>query len=98
MQLAQSALLRLIRAGTFLLAGLLLAFLVVLFGSRLQVNEELRLAVQAGALDNAGLCIEIGSLRGYWWSGLTLQDVKVHAGPTRDTPLLGTVPVVAVPS
>ncbi|MDB5098355.1 MAG: hypothetical protein JWM80_2776, partial [Cyanobacteria bacterium RYN_339] len=87
---------RLAHAALFMLTGLVLLLFVVLFGSRLQVNENLRVEIQRQCLENAGLAVEIGTMRGNWWSGLTLQDVKVHAGPETKSPLLGTIPLVQV--
>jgi hypothetical protein len=96
LQLESGIFQRLAHAALFMLTGIVLLLFVVLFGSRTHINEELRVAIQKDTLDNVGLALEVGAVRGTWWSGLTLQDVRVHAGPELDSPLLGKIPLVQV--
>lgn len=83
--------LRLLGLGLAVVACCLLLLAVL---SRGRVNAELRTRLEAEASKAVGLAVEVGEVRGSWWWGLTLQDVRVHAGPGLRSPLLASAPEV----
>lgn len=87
---------RVFRATLFALTGLVILAFLVLLGTRLAVNRQLKPRIEAIASDAAGLDVQIGRVRGAWWSGLTLENVVVHGGPAADSPVLARVPLVRV--
>lgn len=94
MTAAVAGLLKLGRYLVLALTALVVIACVAVFGSRLQVNEGLRTTIEQVASENAGMAIEVGQVRGTWWAGLTLHDVKVHGTPDRSSPLIASVPLI----
>ncbi len=94
MTVAINGLLKLGRYLLFVVTALVVIACVAVFGSRLQVNEGLRGTIEAVASENAGMAIEVGQVRGTWWSGLSLYDVKVHGTPDPRSEVIASVPVI----
>ena len=94
MTVAVNGLFKLGRSLLFVVTALVVIACVAVFGSRLQVNESLRGTIEAIASENAGLAIEVGQVRGTWWSGLTLHDVKVHGTPDPRSEVVIAVPLI----
>lgn len=94
MTLAVTGLLKLGRYLLFVITTLVVIACVAVFGSRLQVNEGLRGTIEAVASENAGMAIEVGQVRGTWWSGITLHDVKVHGTPDPRSEVIASVPLI----
>ena len=94
MTLAVTGLLKLARFLFLAVTALVVIASVVVFGSRLQVNEGLRTTIEAVASENAGMAITVGQVRGTWWSGLTLHDVAVHGTPDPRSEVVIAAPLI----
>lgn len=96
MNLVLVSLQRLAQIGLVFLVGLVAALLIALFSTRQLVNEQLRTQIAAHATEASGLAITVGEVRGDWWAGLTLRDVKIHETERPESGVLVAVPVVQV--
>lgn len=85
---------RVFQAALLAATGLVILAFLVLLGTRLAVNRQLRPQLEAIASTAAGLDVQIGRVRGAWWSGLTLENVVIHGGPEPTSPVFARVPLV----